>query len=265
VDHRARAAVLALTVLLTIPWVAGCQRSKPPRAKVAAAVATMPATPSPTHAPLPTSTVTAEALPTTTATLTVVPPETVTPLPSATAILALTATLTPTTVTPTPFPTGDITYTVREGDTLLSLAEAQHTTVQAIMGKNGLTDPNRILVGQTLIIPVGSGAEIPPTTVRHVVKPGETLSQLARTYRTTVADIAAANPGLSDLQHLKVGSTLTITMGTAPSLRTHRVQPGESLASIARRYGVSIEALAQANGLSNPNRIPVGQVLIIPQ
>jgi LysM repeat protein len=147
---------------------------------------------------------------------------------------------------------------VREGDTLLSLAEAHHTTVQAIMNKNALTDPNRI--------PVGSGTEAPLTgTVRHVVKAGETLSQLARTYRTTVADIAAANPGLTDLQHLTVGSTLTITLGTAPYQRTHRVRPGESLASIARLYGVSVVALAQANGLSNPNRIPVGQVLVIPK
>lgn len=71
--------------------------------------------------------------------------------------------------------------------------------------------------------------------------------------------------GLTDPDHLRVGQTLTIPVGSMPSQRIHRVQPGESLASIARRYGVSLAALAQANGLSNPNRIVVGQVLVIPQ
>jgi len=264
VNNRARMALLLFTILLAVPWAAGCRRSKPERARVAGAVVTTPVPPSATPTPLPTPV--AETLPTATETFTVAAPDTATPLPGATATPALTVTATPTTISPTPVPTGDLSYTVREGDTLMSLAEAHHTTVQAIMNRNGLTDPNRILVGDTLIIPVGSGTEAPQTgTVQHVVKAGETLSQLARTYRTTVADIAAANPGLTDLQRLTVGSTLTITMGTAPYQRTHRVRSGESLASIARLYGVSIAALAQANGLSNPNRIPVGQVLIIPK
>ncbi len=44
----------------------------------------------------------------------------------------------------------------------------------------------------------------------------------------------------------------------------HYVQRGETLASIGRRYGVSYWAIAQANSLSNPNRIYAGQTLVIP-
>lgn len=146
-----------------------------------------------------------EALPLTT--LTPEPLETAPPLPQPSATPTLAPTASPMAISPTPLPTGDIIYTVREGDTLASLARAYRTTIWAIMSKNGLSDPDRIRVGQTLIIPVGN----------------------------------------------------------ASSQRVHRVQAGESLASIARLYGVSITALAQANGLSDPNHIAVGQVLVIPQ
>lgn len=44
----------------------------------------------------------------------------------------------------------------------------------------------------------------------------------------------------------------------------HVVQPGETLSSIARQYGVSYEAIMEANGLEDPNLIEVGQELIIP-
>lgn len=44
----------------------------------------------------------------------------------------------------------------------------------------------------------------------------------------------------------------------------HIVQPGETLWSIAARYGVSAEAIMEANRLRDPNRFEVGQVLLVP-
>lgn len=45
---------------------------------------------------------------------------------------------------------------------------------------------------------------------------------------------------------------------------THVVKPGESLSSIATRYGTTVSAVARANGITNPNYVAIGQVLIIP-
>lgn len=45
---------------------------------------------------------------------------------------------------------------------------------------------------------------------------------------------------------------------------TYRVKRGDSLSEIARKYGVSVNQLAKANGINNPNRIVAGQVLCIP-
>lgn len=103
-----------------------------------------------------------------------------------------------------------------------------------------------------------------PQTIRHVVKRGDTIAQLSRVYRTTMAEIIRANPGITDPNNLRVGTVLTITVGTGQAARTHTVQRGETLYSIARKYNITPESLAQANGLTDPNRLAVGQVLVIP-
>jgi len=58
--------------------------------------------------------------------------------------------------------------------------------------------------------------------------------------------------------------TATSTAKSAPSVRTHKVLPGETLASIARKYEVTTEAILELNDLANPNVIEVGQELLIP-
>jgi LysM repeat protein len=68
---------------------------------------------------------------------------------------------------------------------------------------------------------------------------------------------------------LKLGAALVLVLAlTTPVLaqgaNIHVVQPGENLYRIALRYGVSVSALAAANGIANPNHIYVGQRLTIP-
>jgi LysM repeat protein len=71
--------------------------------------------------------------------------------PVATLNLDATATIYARQLVPTPTPAG--LYVVQPGDTLGGLAEEFGTTVEEIMAANGLTDPNAIEVGQTLLIP----------------------------------------------------------------------------------------------------------------
>lgn len=255
----------ALVVLFLLSsLVAGCQRAKPPRLLMQPTPAS-PLMAAELSLPVATSAVTVsvtvqQAYPEPSPSATLAPSPTIVP-PSPT----VGATPVPT-FTPTLVPAGEITHVVRPGETLLSIAARYGSTLAAIMNRNNLNNPHLLRVGQVLIIPVGGSlAETPPPgTVQHIVKAGETLAQLARIYRTTTAAIRSANPGLQDPDHLAVGTVLTITIGTEPPVRTHVVRRGESLASIARRYGVSVQALVQANGLVDPNRLVVGQVLIIP-
>lgn len=57
---------------------------------------------------------------------------------------------------------------------------------------------------------------------------------------------------------------LTETAFAQDAGQTHVVKPGENLSTIARRYGVPLSTLTRSNGISNPNLLRVGQVLVIP-
>ena len=76
--------------------------------------------------------------------------------------------------------------------------------------------------------------------------------------------------GITNPSLIFVGTTLRIdgpaatVVGDQTTEATHTVAKGETLASIARRYGTTVSALADTNGISNPNLIRIGQVLTVP-
>lgn len=99
----------------------------------------------------------------------------------------------------------------------------------------------------------------------HVVQRGETLWSIAARYGTSANAVAQAN-GISNWNLIYAGQRLTIPTGGssgAASGSTYTVQPGDTLSGIAARYGTSVAALVQRNGLASANYIYPGQRLII--
>jgi LysM repeat protein len=102
--------------------------------------------------------------------------------------------------------------------------------------------------------------------VIHVVQWGENLTGIARRHGTTIQAIVQAN-GLANPNRIYAGQRLLIPVAgplPPPSAKPYIVQSGDTLTGIAYRYGVSVSAIAHANNLLNPNRIYIGQRLIIP-
>ena len=110
----------------------------------------------------------------------------------------------------------------------------------------------------------------------HVVAPGETLSSIAAHFATTPQAIAQANH-LADPNLVVIGAHLQIPgplpgPAPAPAPRpialpttvTYTVRSGDSLTSIAARYGVTATVLGAANGIRNPDLVRIGQVLTVP-
>jgi LysM repeat protein len=105
----------------------------------------------------------------------------------------------------------------------------------------------------------------------YQVKPGDTLASISRRLGVPVDAIAAVN-GLVNVNRIWAGTWLWIpessrppTQPPGPTCRTKiTVQRGDTLAAIARKYGVSVWSLARNNGIKNPDRIYVGQRLCIP-
>lgn len=107
-----------------------------------------------------------------------------------------------------------------------------------------------------------------PTPVVHVVQEGETLFGIAQRYGTTVEAIAAAN-GITDVNQLAVGQELVIPVGgpeVAPGTRytTYYIVPSDTLAGVARRFDITLTALAELNGVVNPALLPAGGQLRVP-
>jgi len=104
--------------------------------------------------------------------------------------------------------------------------------------------------------------------VVHVVQWGETLFRIARQYGTSVEAVSAAN-GIADPTHIYAGQRLVIPSAAVPAApaaagATHVVGTGENLFRIALRYGTTAQALAEFNGIYNPDHVVVGQTLRIP-
>lgn len=112
-----------------------------------------------------------------------------------------------------PVAASEITHVVQPGQTLFSIARMYGVDIWTLARANNLVNPNRIYVGQRLVIPAKS-TTLPAAGV-YVVKVGDTLYSIALTYKTTAWAIAQAN-GIYNLDHIYVGQWLIIP-GVAPA------------------------------------------------
>lgn len=96
----------------------------------------------------------------------------------------------------------------------------------------------------------------------YIVQSGDNLRAIAVRYGTTWQALAEVNH-LANPNRIYPGQVLVIpTSGT--TVQTYTVQRGDTLYSIALRYGLTWRTLAEANHLANPNVIHAGNVLVIP-
>lgn len=179
-------------------------------------------------------------------------------------------------------------YRVQPGDTLISIAARYGVSVDAIVAANGLPNRSTIYAGHTLTIP--SQGSYPSNQTRqasgaYVVQPGDSLSGIALLYGTTADALKRANGMTSST--IYAGQVLRIVPASyaapppappqqpqqpqqppqsqpATNPGRYTVQPGDSLTTVAARFGVSKEALAAANGVSPSSYLYLGQVLTIP-
>ncbi|MFF2593090.1 LysM peptidoglycan-binding domain-containing protein [Priestia megaterium] len=178
------------------------------------------------------------------------------------------------------------THKVKAGETLFSISQQHNVTVEDLKKWNGLSS-TLIYANQTLQIgstSTDSPSSSTPTTTSsnhtYTVKSGDTLYRIAKNNGTSVQQLKEWNNLSSHLiyvnQVLKISGTGTVSSSPsapvqektnetpaspAPSnSKSYKVQPGDTMWSVAQRHGISISQLKQWNNLSS-NTIYINQVL----
>lgn len=163
-------------------------------------------------------------------------------------------------VPPTVDVSGGDTYIVQAGDTLSGIAAKYGTSYQHLAAINGIDDPDRINIGQVLRIDSMAQSGGAGT---YTVQPGDNLTAIAQRFGSSVNAIASAS-GIGNPNLIYPGQVLTIPNSAsvpAPSGNTYTVQSGDTLSGIAARLGTTYQNLAAINGIPDPDRINVGQVI----
>lgn len=174
-------------------------------------------------------------------------------------------------------------YTVKSGDTLSGIASSYSTTAATLASLNNISNPNKIYVGQQLLVkstttPTTTNTNTSTSTntssssaTTYTVKSGDTLSGIASSHNTTVSQLTSLNK-ISNANLIQVGQVLQLKASTSTSTTTstttntntaatYTVKSGDSLSSIANKFGTSTSTLTFINNLSNPNLIYVGQTI----
>lgn len=162
-----------------------------------------------------------------------------------------------------------ITYIVKGGDSLYSIANKYKITVETIKQVNDLSS-NLLSIGQILKIPTKN---IVTDYKEYEVKAGDSLYSIAKLFNTTVDDIMKVNNLQTTI--LSVGQILKIPVKELPTVsgkecfgegyiepkyETYTVKKGDNLYDIARRYNTSVINLMDLNNLTSTS-LQIGQVL----
>jgi cell wall-associated NlpC family hydrolase len=184
-------------------------------------------------------------------------------------------------------------HTVEDGETQRMLAARFSLKPETIMAANALRNPDKLQVGQDVVI-------LPTDGVLYLLKAGESIKKVAERFGVDTMDIVNANnlgpdpdmvqagtllmvPGATpvvagtsngtvrgeaDQQAATVGTggvivPIDVTTRATPSTRTYEVQAGDTLVGIAETFGVDVDTLLSSNGIDDPDTIKPGSELRI--
>jgi membrane-bound lytic murein transglycosylase D len=138
------------------------------------------------------------------------------------------------------------------------------------------TRSNLLRPGEWILIPVSASAMArkgsSPSGGTYTVRRGDSLWEIARRFNVTVSKLRRANGLYTDARRLQVGQKLRIPgrsgsynrRAIARNRANYTIRKGETLWELSQRFGVSVQTLAEANGLSNRHRLRQGAKLYIP-
>ena len=164
-----------------------------------------------------------------------------------------------------------VNYTVEVGDNLYDIAEKFGTTVDKIKKDNDLKS-NTLTVGTVLIIDdkkkissieecYGPDFDVSSSSSTYVVQSGDSLYSIAKKFGTTADKIKQLNN--LDSNMLSIGQEITIPSSSLNEVTTYKVQSGDNLYDLAKKFGTSVSELKDLNNLKSDS-LSINQELKVP-
>lgn len=159
---------------------------------------------------------------------------------------------------------------IKKGDTLSQIAINYNTTIEKLVEINNIKNPNLIYAGNKLLVPEKNGysndQENSENKVQdyqiYTVKKGNTLSEIAVNYNTTVEKIVSLN-NINNPNLIYIGQKIKIPFVRYSGNVIYTIKQGDTLYSISRRYNTTVANLVRINRIKNPNMIYAGNVIKI--
>jgi peptidoglycan DL-endopeptidase LytE len=149
------------------------------------------------------------------------------------------------------------TYTVQPGDTLNEVSRRTGIAVPALIQANQLGDPNALVAGEVLHLPLPAPAM--PGMVQGTLRPGSSVPGVIppaagpQVATSQAPSPQAANPNVPPMRQASAGPP-----------NVYIVQPGDTPLTIARRFSISPSALLDVNEIPPYQRLSPGQPLVVP-
>jgi spore coat assembly protein SafA len=182
-------------------------------------------------------------------------------------------------------------YTVQPGDTMFAIAQQCGISLQALINANPhITDPNQIFPCDVLCVPCPQPGRVPASCpsgfqAQYTVRPGDSMFTIAQRFGVSLQALINANPHIANPNQIFPCDVLCVPcvdVGVTPCFQAplgnrvpascptgfggrYTVRPGDSMFTIAQRFGVSLQALINANPhIADPNQIFPCDVLCVP-
>jgi cell wall-associated NlpC family hydrolase len=190
-------------------------------------------------------------------------------------------------------------HTIKNGETLYTIAHKNHTTIEEVRKANGLKKGETLKLGRVLKVPQNTYFPNKKTErsivhksmkkkskskmAKHIIKKGETLYTIAHKNHTTIEEVRKAN-GLKKGETLKLGRVLKVPQNTyfpnkkvmkakvvkksfkksKIKLSKYRIKRGDTLSSIAVKYHTTVKKLLASNHMKKNDKLKLGKTLKIP-
>ena len=161
----------------------------------------------------------------------------------------------PTSLVEETIPGNYLIYTIKKGDNLYSIAKNYNISLEELINFNQ-QGSTLLHIGEQLLIPINNQTN---NNIQYVIKPGDTLYNIAKRYNTNVDEIKRINNLNNNM--LKIGETILIP-GTS-NYQTYVIRTNDTLEGIALKYNTTIEDIMKANNLLTDD-VNVCQIILIP-